>query len=120
VLNFRMDSLDPMISILIAHPYFEARLQRPLFRNLGQRILLRYQLPALNEEETANYIAHHLARVGGEPEIFTPSARLAVYKICGGLCRQINRLCLAALNLGAIEQKEILSEEEIYRASSEI
>ena len=38
----------------------------------------------------------------------------------GGICRVLNRLALAALNLGALEQKDTLSEEEIYRASSEL
>lgn len=118
--NFRMDSLDPLLLILIGHSRLEARLARPLFRHLQQRILLRYQLPPLSEEQTRDYIAHHLRRVGGKPEIFTDSASLAVYKISAGVCRQINRLALAALNLGALEQKPTLSEEEIYRASAEI
>lgn len=120
LLNFRMDSLDPLLLILIGHPHLEARLRRPPLRHLQQRILLRYQLPPLEEAETRQYIAHHLSRVGAKDEIFTEPAALAVYKISAGLCRQINRLCLAALNLGALEQKSTLSEEEIYRASAEI
>ncbi len=120
ILNFRMDSLDPLVVIMIGHPHLAARLQRPPFRNLYQRILLRYQLPALSEQESRHYVVHHLARVGGQPEIFTEAAYLALYKTSGGICRVLNRLALAALNLGALEQKDTLSEEEIYRASSEL
>jgi len=120
ILNFRMDSLDPLLMILIGHPHLEEKLQRPLFRNINQRILLRYRLPALDEKETASYVAHHLARVGGQPEVFSPPALLAIYKTSAGLCRIINSLCLAALNLGARQQLETLTEEHIYQVSNEI
>ena len=29
ILNFRMDSLDPLVVIMIGHPHLAARLQRP-------------------------------------------------------------------------------------------
>jgi type II secretory pathway predicted ATPase ExeA len=120
LLNFKMDSLDPLVFILIAHPPFLNRLQRPPFRNLDQRILMRYQLPPLSESETSQYISHQLTRVGARPEIFSDSARLAIHKNTQGLCRLINHLCLAALHLGALEQKNALNEEDIYRVTSEI
>ena len=120
LLNFRMDSLDPLLMILIGHPHLEEKLQRPLFRNINQRILLRYRLPAMDEKQTASYVAHHLARVGGQPQVFSPAALLAIYKTSGGVCRTINSLCLAALNLGARQQLETLTEEHIYQVSNEI
>lgn len=120
LLNFRMDSLDPLLTLLIAHPHFAARLQRPTFRNIDQRILLRYEMPPLSEEETKGYLQHHLARAGARTELFTEAAYLALYKNCGGLCRQINRLALAALALGALERKDTLDEEDIYRATAEL
>ena len=120
VLNFRMDSIDPLLMILIGHPYLEEKLQRPLFRNINQRVLLRYRLPAMDVKETASYIAHHLARVGGQPEAFSAAAVQAVYKTSGGICRTVNSLCLAALNLGARQQLETLTEEHIYQVSNEI
>jgi len=120
LLNFKMDSLDPMLMIMIAHPQLTPRLQRPHFRNINQRILLRYELPPLTEEQTREYLAHHLARVGAHPQLFNEAAYLAIYKTSGGICRDINRLALAALALGALEQKDSLSEEDIYRASTEL
>ena len=114
------DSIDPLLMILIGHPYLEEKLQRPLFRNINQRVLLRYRLPAMDEKETASYIAHHLARVGGQPEAFSAAAVQAVYKTSGGICRTVNSLCLAALNLGARQQLETLTEEQIYQVSNEI
>ncbi len=120
LLNFKMDSVDPALMLLIGHPRFAAQLNGPLFRNINQRVLLRYEMPALDEEQTRAYVAHHLALVNGKSEIFSHAALLAVYKTTAGICRQINNLCSAALALGALEQKDTLAEEEIYRASAEL
>ena len=120
ILNFKMDSVDPLLMIMIGHPDLARRLARPLFRNLYQRILLNYQLPALSEEETRDYVVHHLTLVGGKAQIFSASAYPALYKTSGGLCRLINRLCLAALYRGAYLQKPVLTEEDIFQASQEI
>ena len=65
-------------------------------------------------------ICHHLQLAGAKPDIFTDSAYLALYKTSGGVCRLLNRLCLAALNRGVLEQKATLDEEDIYRASDEL
>ena len=45
---------------------------------------------------------------------------LALYKTSGGVCRLLNRLCLAALNRGVLQQKATLDEEDIYQASDEL
>ena len=108
-----------MLMILIAHPHFAARLTRPTFRNIDQRILLRYQMPPLDEKTTRDYIHHHISRAGGNVALFNDTACLALYKTTGGLPRLLNRLCLTALALGALEKKDTLGEDEVYRASQE-
>ena len=120
LLNFKMDSVDPVLMLLIGHPRLAAQLNSPLFRNVNQRVLLRYEMPALDEQQSRAYVTHHLALVGGSTEIFSDAALLAVYKTTAGVCRQINKLCSAALTLGALEQRDSLCEEEIYRASAEL
>ena len=120
LLNFRMDSIDPLLMIMIGPLDLGRRLGRPMFRNIHQRILLSYKLPPLDEAETKNYVCHHLKLAGAKPDIFTDSAYLALYKTSGGVCRLLNRLCLAALNRGVLEQKATLDEENIYRASDEL
>ena len=120
VLNFNMDSVDPLLMIMIGHPELARRLARPIFRNLYQRILLNFHLPPLSEDETRLYVAHHLKLAGAQTNIFSDSAGLAIYKTSGGMCRFINRLCLAALNHGVLQQKPSLSEEDIYQVAQEI
>lgn len=120
VLNFKMDSVDPLLMILIGHPDLGRRLQRPMFRNIHQRVLLTCRLPPLDEDETAQYVRHHLKLAGGKPVIFSDSAYPALYKASGGVCRLLNRLCLAALHRGALVQRNVLTEEDVYRASEEL
>jgi type II secretory pathway predicted ATPase ExeA len=120
ILNFKMDSVDPLLMIMIGHPDLARRLARPMFRNLHQRILLNYHIPPLSEDDTRRYVIHHLQRVGAKNPIFSDSAYLALYKTSAGLCRLINRLALAALNRGAFLQKPSLTEEDIFEASQEI
>ena len=120
LLNFRMDSVDPLLVVMIGHPDLGRRLARPMFRNLHQRVLLTYKLPPLDPEQSTDYVAHHLRLAGGKAALFTDSAYLALYKTSGGVCRLLNRLCLAALHRGALAQKSILDEEDIYQASDEL
>ncbi len=119
LLNFRMDSIDPLLTILIGHAHLKEKLQRPLFRTINQRLLLRYWLPTMNEQEIASYLAYHLARVGGQPEVFTEAAVQAIYKTSRGVCRTVSYLCQDALNLGSRQQLESLTEEQI-QVSSEV
>ena len=120
LLNFKMDSIDPLLMIMIGHPDLGRRLQRPMFHNIHQRILLTYKLPPLDDAETKLYVCHHLKLAGAQPSLFTDSAYLALYKTSGGVCRLLNRLCLAALNRGVLQQKATLDEEDIYQASDEL
>jgi len=120
LLNFKLDSLDPLLTILIAHPHFATRLRRPTFRNIDQRILLRYHMTPLDENETRTYIHHHLLRVGDRDDLFTDAACLALFNATGGVPRLLNNLCLTTLALGALEKKDSLSEDEVYRASQEL
>lgn len=120
LLNFRMDSVDPLLMILIGHPDLGRRLARPLYRNLHQRILLTYTLPPLDQDESRQYVGRHLQLAGGKDSLFSDSAYPALYKTSGGICRLLNRLCLAALHRGALARKATLDEEDIYHAANEL
>ena len=44
----------------------------------------------------------------------------ALYQNAGGIPRIINKLSLKSMTIGAIEKKDILTEEDVYRASQEL
>ncbi|MDF1485588.1 AAA family ATPase [Ramlibacter sp. H39-3-26] len=87
--------------ILIGQPELRAMLARPALEQLAQRVIARYHLDALSEEETRLYIAHRLAVAGLQgPVPFEPRALRRIHALAGGVPRRINLLCDRAL-LGA-------------------
>ncbi len=87
--------------ILIGQPELRAMLARPELEQLAQRVIARYHLNALGEEESAQYVRHRLEVCGLErPLPFDRSALRKVYAASGGVPRRINLLCDRAL-LGA-------------------
>jgi general secretion pathway protein A len=120
ITNFQMDSLDPALFILTGQSHLRERLLRPTHRSLYQRITLKYHLIPLSKEETILYIQHHLKLAGLAASIFTENALEAIYQNSSGIARIINSLALKTMTIGALERKDMLTEEEVYRASKEL
>ncbi len=87
--------------VLIGQPELRAMLARPELEQLAQRVIARFHLEALSEEETGQYISHRLA-VAGSPKSppFDRKALKRIHAISRGVPRRINLLCDRAL-LGA-------------------
>lgn len=120
ITNFNMDSSDPALVVLIGQPHLREKLLIPVLQPFNQRISLKYHMPALSKEETDSYIQHHLSMAGAKEPIFNQNALNAVYQNSGGIARMINALCLKTMTLGAIEKKDTLSEDEVFRATQEM
>src|SRR4051812_34777709 len=87
--------------ILIGQPELRAMVARPELEQLAQRVIARYHLNALGEEESAQYVRHRLEVCGLErPLPFDRAALRKVHAASGGVPRRINLLCDRAL-LGA-------------------
>jgi general secretion pathway protein A len=94
--------------VLIGQPELDRTLSRPEFRQLRQRINLRYYLPPLSEKETREYIEKRLRIAGAKESPFTDKAIKEVYMRSGGIPRLINILCdNALLNGFALDQKKV-------------
>jgi len=52
--------------------------------------------------------------------LFNQIAMNAVYQNSGGVPRIINSLCIKSMTIGAIEKNDILTEEEVFRATHEL
>ncbi|AWI54549.1 peptidoglycan-binding protein [Aquabacterium olei] len=87
--------------ILIGQPELRDMLARPELEQLAQRVIARFHLDALCEDETAHYI-HHRLTVAGRPQggLFDRAALKAIHRLTRGVPRRINLLCDRAL-LGA-------------------
>ncbi len=73
---------------------------------LDQRIGVRAQLAPLSRDETIRYVLTRLKRAGAGRCMFRPRALDAVYQLSGGVPREINSLCDAALLRGYLERAE--------------
>jgi general secretion pathway protein A len=95
--NVQMDFPDAMQIMLIGQPELLDRLGTNQWVSLGQRIGISYHLKALDLEQTCQYIAHRLTKVGGHPKLFSKEAQQQVYQSSEGIPRLINLICDAAL-----------------------
>jgi len=94
--------------VLLGQPELDKTLSQPDFRQLRQRINLRYHLPPLSEKETKEYIGKRLGIAGARAPIFTEEAMKQVYLKSRGIPRLINILCdNALLNGYALDQKRV-------------
>ena len=95
----------------------------PLLREregFSQRIGAYYVLGALSLQETRDYIDYHLTKVkAANLNIFTDDAVHRIYQSSGGLPRNINHICDAALLLGAIQGQEFVDARMVESVAAE-
>jgi type II secretory pathway predicted ATPase ExeA len=120
ITNFSLDSVDPAVFLLVGQPHLRDRLLRPIHQSFHQRITLKFHLCTFTKEETMAYIEHHLRVAGVSENIFTPNALGALHQVSLGVARIINALAIKTLTIGALEKRDSLTEEEVYRASREL
>lgn len=94
--NFQLDDQNLLSVVLIGQPELAARLQRPAYSALKQRVGMRYALGPLSAEDTAAYIEHRVKVAGGRNP-FDRAAMNEIYNVSGGIPRLINTLCTTAL-----------------------
>jgi HD-GYP domain-containing protein (c-di-GMP phosphodiesterase class II)/type II secretory pathway predicted ATPase ExeA len=84
-----------------------------------QRIGAFYFLGSLSLEETGSYIEYHLKKVNAkDPHIFTEDAVQMIYRYSGGLPRNINHICDAALLLGAVQGKDFVDAKMVEEVAA--
>ncbi|HYF43191.1 MAG TPA: AAA family ATPase [Ramlibacter sp.] len=92
--------------VLIGQPELRTLLARPELEQLAQRVIARYHLDALTEEETGQYVRHRLEVAGLARALpFERKALRRIHQLSRGVPRRINLLCDRAL-LGAFAGSE--------------
>ena len=77
---------------------------------LYQRLRLRYALEGLSENETKEYIQHHLALVGCNKTLFTPGSIHLIFVASEGILREINNICYESLLVAASKKAPKVDE----------
>ena len=114
LMNFRMDSFSPLSLILMGQPELRLTLQTQAYEAIAQRVNLRFHLPAMDANDTAAYIRHHLKVVGVERELFTDDALHLIHEYSGGVARKVNNLCTSCL-LHAFSRSKSLVDDRMVR-----
>lgn len=99
--------------VLLGQPELETLLDSPKLRQLKQRIALRCQLLALDEQQTRSYVLSRLERAGAKPgfPVFSDDSLETLYEYSRGIPRIINNLCENAMvSAYARQQKPVTSD----------
>jgi general secretion pathway protein A len=115
--NIEKDDKKLIQILLIGQYELSHKLDRPEMRQLRQRININRFLSPLNAGETVNYIDHRLKRVGSSfDSCFTSNCGSVMYKITGGVPRQINNICDNALLICVTEGRRKVSRKTLRKA----
>lgn len=107
--------------ILIGQPELRTMLARPELEQLAQRVIARYHLGSLSEQETESYIAHRLAVAGAAGAAPFPAALTPlVYRLTRGVPRRINLLCDRALLGAYVENTHQVTRSILRKAAAEV
>lgn len=83
--------------LLFGEDAFLAKMNRPEYASIFNRMFIRAQLRPLTPEETQQYIKFRCLVSGGSAGVFTPEFFDEVHRLSRGVPREINRLCHSAM-----------------------
>lgn len=106
--------------ILVGQPELDKTLSQHGFRQLRQRVNMRYNLPPLTEKETKEYIEKRLRIAGGKDSIFTKGAIREIYLKSKGTPRLVNILCDNALLTGYAAEQKVVDKNIIKEAAKDL
>lgn len=110
LLNLRMDSYSALSLILVGQTELRETLKLQVNNAIWQRVDIRFHLSVLSREETAAYIAKHLAAVKAPGEIFTQAAVGVIYDYCEGIPRKANKVATACLMAAAGKNQKLIDD----------
>ena len=99
--NFETRRSKPFQIVLVGRPEIERKLNSKDLRSFRQRIVIWSKITRLTEEESKQYIDHHLWLVGSRSSaVFTPEAISLICRQAKGIPRSINFICDKAFWVG--------------------
>jgi general secretion pathway protein A len=107
--------------VLIGQPELRRLLADPGMEQLSQRVIARYHLSPLSEDETVRYIRHRMEFAGlGGVVPFDAEAHKRIFRLTRGVPRQVNRVCDRAL-LGAYSVRaSVIDAATVQKAWEEV
>ncbi len=107
--------------VLIGQPELRAMLHRPELEQVAQRVIARYHLDALSEEETHQYLRHRLAIAGLTSAMpFSQRAMQSIHVAARGVPRRINLVADRALLGAYAESVPRVDKRIVDKAAAEV
>lgn len=116
ITNFDFDSRLVLSVVLAGQPPLEGMLKKAPLEDVAQRIAHYARLRLLSREETGRYIEHRCTVAGASATPFDPAALDAVFEMSRGNLRAVDRLCLAALDVTAQRDAEVVGPGDVTAA----
>jgi type II secretory pathway predicted ATPase ExeA len=103
--------------VLVAQPSIRETLRRPDLASLRQRLAVRAEVGALDVQEAADYLLHHLRIAGANPgEVLAEEALEVLARGTGGVPRLLNQTAHQALALAQEAGATIVDVEAALEA----
>jgi general secretion pathway protein A len=97
LLNFKMDSFDPFILVLAGHSDLKRFMDYSVMEPFSQRLAMRFHMPPLEPNETAEYVTKLMKHAGAREPIFKDDALAALHELAFGIPRRVGTLAEEAL-----------------------
>jgi len=113
--NLQSDDQMLLQIMLVGQPELKQKLMDPRLAQFAQRIAVNYHLAALSPEETHEYVAYRLNKVGANPDLFSPEALSLIHQAGGGVPRATNLLCGGALLYAYADERHLVTAEDVQQ-----
>jgi len=118
LLGFEHGDAALLSFVLVGGPALDALLQSDA--GLRRRVEIRVRLAGLDRRETGDYVAHRIARAGGQPTVFAASAIAGLHAASLGLPRLVNTLADNALYEAFVAGHRQVSIDDVARAARDL
>lgn len=113
LLNYKMDSENPLALIISGQTELWDKLQRQAYRAIMHRIDVRCILAPFEFSQTKNYIEQQIVFSGHNGPIFSEQAMQMIYEFSSGLPRLINRACTQSLIYAYQNRRAIIDDRMV-------
>ncbi len=108
----KIDEVRVVSIILAGNADLIRIINSPAMSQLVFRTHVRFHIRAYTQEETANYVWHHLKLAEADDELrFSSEAHALIHRYTGGIPGQINKLCTSVLAEAHAQKTHVISEE---------
>jgi general secretion pathway protein A len=116
LLNFQLNDRFLLTLIIMGQPELRDIIDK--YKQLKQRLAIRYHLNPLGQKDSRAYILHRLEIAGAKDVIFASNVHDVIWQNSGGVPREINSICDMSLLLGFTKKAKAVSIDLVRKAIS--